>query len=61
MRGETRKVSFPLAAERDGSKLAINGSLAVRFSRWGIPNPTFAVAQVGSVGTIDVLFYLSRS
>jgi polyisoprenoid-binding protein YceI len=61
MRGKTQTVAFPLQAERDGAKIALNGSLAVHFARWGIPNPTFAVAQVGSVGDIDLLFYLNRA
>jgi polyisoprenoid-binding protein YceI len=61
MRGKTEPVIFPLRAERDGSKIVVDGSLPIHFARWGIPNPTWAVAQVGSVGTIAMLLRFTRS
>jgi polyisoprenoid-binding protein YceI len=58
LRGVTRPVTFPLVAEREGDQIVINGSLQIQFSLWHIPNPSFAVAQVGKFGTIGVLLYL---
>jgi polyisoprenoid-binding protein YceI len=55
MRGKTEPVTFPLHAERDGRGIVVDGSLPVHFARWGIPNPTWTLAQVGSVGTIALL------
>lgn len=61
LRGVTQPVNFPLTAERDGREIVINGSLQIHFARWHIPNPSFAVTQLGNVGTIDVLLYLQMS
>jgi polyisoprenoid-binding protein YceI len=61
MRGQTRPVSFPLGAERDGTGIVVDGDLPIYFARWGIPNPTWTVAQVGNVGTIALLLHFSRS
>jgi polyisoprenoid-binding protein YceI len=58
LRGKSRAVSFPLEAERDGAGIDVNGSLTIHFGTWGIPNPSFAIAQVGDTGTIDLLLHL---
>jgi polyisoprenoid-binding protein YceI len=60
LRGKSRVVSFPLKAERDGAGIDVNGSLTIHFDAWGIPNPSFAIAQVGSIGTIDILLHLAE-
>ena len=60
LRGVTRPVTFTIGAERAGPGIDVSGSIPVRFSRWHIPNPSFAVAQVGDTGTIDVLLHLVR-
>jgi polyisoprenoid-binding protein YceI len=61
LRGQTRTVSFPLCLERYGHGVDASGALTIRFALWGIPNPSFVVARVGSTGTIDVLFHLVRT
>lgn len=60
LRGRTRTVSFPLHAERRGNQLLVQGSLSIRFAQWGIPNPSFTVAQVGDHGTIALLLHFSK-
>ncbi|MGH9105646.1 MAG: YceI family protein, partial [Acidimicrobiales bacterium] len=60
LRGRSRAVEFPLRVERYGNGIDANGALTIRFGRWGIPNPSFAVTRVGSTGTIDVLLHLVR-
>lgn len=61
LRGKSRVVSFPLRAERYGNGIDVNGALTIRFSLWGIPNPSFAITRVGNTGTIDVLLHLVRT
>ena len=59
MRGVQRSIAFTLAAERlaDGA-IDINAEIPIRFADWHIPNPSFAVAQVGSTGTLEVLLQM---
>jgi polyisoprenoid-binding protein YceI len=61
LRGRARTVSFPLRLERYGNGVDASGGLTIRFALWGIPNPSFVVARVGSTGTIDVLLHLVRT
>jgi polyisoprenoid-binding protein YceI len=61
LRGKSRPVTFPLRIERYGNGIDANGALTIRFGRWGIPNPSFAITRVGSTGTIDVLVHLVRT
>lgn len=61
LRGRARTVSFPLRLERYGNGVDASGALTIRFALWGIPNPSFVVARVGSTGTIDVLLHLVRT
>jgi polyisoprenoid-binding protein YceI len=58
MRGVTRSLTFPLQAERLAGAIDVNAEIPVTFSRWHIPNPTFAIAQVGNTGVIEVLLHL---
>src|SRR5579875_3422749 len=60
LRGQTHTVSFPLHAERRGGQLLVQGNLSIRFAEWGIPNPSFTVAQVGDHGTIALLLHFSK-
>ncbi|HEY7919829.1 MAG TPA: YceI family protein [Streptosporangiaceae bacterium] len=41
LHGQTRSVTFPLKAEFTASTIEVQGSIAVLFSTWGIPNPSF--------------------
>ena len=59
LRGNTRVVTFPLHAERVANGIDINAAIPITFSSWHIPNPSFAVAQVGSTGQIEVLLQLA--
>ncbi|HET6966205.1 MAG TPA: YceI family protein [Acidimicrobiales bacterium] len=59
MRGVRRSVTFTLSAERvSPDSIDINAEIPIRFSMWGIPNPSFAVAHVGDTGTLEVLLHL---
>jgi polyisoprenoid-binding protein YceI len=58
MRGVTRPISFPLQAERVAGGIDVNAEITVTFSLWHIPNPSFAIAQVGNTGTIEVLLHM---
>jgi polyisoprenoid-binding protein YceI len=59
LRGVTRSVTFTLQAERlPGPAIDVNAEIPIRFSEWHIPNPSFAVARLGSTGTIEVLLHL---
>lgn len=61
LRGVTRPVTFTLQAERLAGAIDVNAEIPITFSKWHIPNPSFAVAQVGSVGTVEVLLHLVPS
>jgi polyisoprenoid-binding protein YceI len=58
MRGVTRVVTFVLGAERLAGAIDVSAEIPVNFHLWHIPNPSFAVAQVGNTGTIEVLLHL---
>ncbi|MBV9659556.1 MAG: YceI family protein [Acidimicrobiales bacterium] len=58
MRGVTQPVTFVLSAQRSGSGIDVNAEIPIVFSRWHIPNPSFAVAHVGNTGTLEVLLDL---
>jgi polyisoprenoid-binding protein YceI len=58
LRGVTRPVTFTIKAERVTGGIDLNAEIPIHFARWKIPNPSFAVAKVGSTGTIEVLLHL---
>ena len=61
MRGVRRSITFAISAERvSASSIAVNAEIPIRLSEWHIPNPSFAVAQVGDSGTLEVLLQLRR-
>jgi polyisoprenoid-binding protein YceI len=61
MRGVRRAITFTLSAERvSASAIAVNAEIPIKLSDWHIPNPSFAVAQVGNGGTLEVLLQLVR-
>ena len=62
MRGVRRSITFTISAERvDALSMAVNAEIPIQLSEWHIPNPSFAVAQVGDRGTLEVLLQLRRS
>lgn len=61
MRGVTRTVNFTLKAERLQSGIDVDAAIPITFSLWKIPSPDFAVARVGSSGTLEVLLHFARA
>jgi polyisoprenoid-binding protein YceI len=59
LRGVTRTVTFPVQAERVDGGIDLTARITITFSDWHIPNPSFAVAQVGNTGTVEVLLDLT--
>jgi polyisoprenoid-binding protein YceI len=60
LHGVTRSVTIPLAARRDGSTLAVDGSLTVTFADYGIDDPSGGPASVGDDGELEVLLVFAR-
>ncbi len=60
LHGVTREVTVPLTAERNGGTLAVDGTIAVTFSDYGIDNPSGGPASVRGDGELEVLLVLSR-
>jgi polyisoprenoid-binding protein YceI len=60
LRGVTRVISFSLKAERTSGGIDLNAEIPITYSLWKIPNPTFAVAQLGNTGTIEVLLNMHQ-
>ncbi len=60
LRGMTHVVSFPTNAERVAGGIDVTAAIPITFSDWHIPNPSFAIAQVGNTGLIEVLLHLVR-
>jgi putative copper resistance protein D len=59
LRNVTRTITFPLRAERVGGTIDLNADIPITFSNWHIPNPSFAVTDVGRTGVIEVLLQLA--
>ncbi len=58
MRGTTRPITFSLHAERFAGAIDVTADIPVTFSRWHVPNPSFAITKVGNTGLIEVLLHL---
>jgi polyisoprenoid-binding protein YceI len=58
LRGVSRTVTLGLRAERTASGIDVNAEIPITFSDWHIPNPSFAIAQVGKTGLIEVLLLM---
>lgn len=62
LRGVRRSVTFTLQAERvSADSIDVNAEIPIHFSLWHIPIPNFAVARVGSTGTLEVLLHLTAA
>jgi polyisoprenoid-binding protein YceI len=62
MRGVSRSINFTVSAERlSGDTIDVNAEIPIHFSDWHIPSPNFAVAEVGSSGTLEVLLHMVTS
>lgn len=58
LRGVSQPVTIQLQAERVAGGIDVTTRIPIKFEAWHIPNPSFAVAQVGDTGTIEVLLDL---
>jgi len=61
LRGTTKSVTFEVTASRKGADtIAVQGSVPIVWSEWGIPEPSFGPAQVADNGEIEFLLVLDR-
>jgi polyisoprenoid-binding protein YceI len=60
LRGVTRSVTFPIEAERTETGFRVAGSIPIRFSDYGIDNPSAGPARVGDEGELEFLLAFSR-
>jgi hypothetical protein len=62
LHGHTRKVTFPLTAERRAADIEVSGSIPILFADWGIGNPSFAgFVTTQNHGLLEFLIKFSRS
>ena len=62
LHGHTRKVTFPLSAERTAAGIEVSGSIPVKFADWDIGNPSFAgFVKTQNHGLLEFLIKFSRS
>jgi len=62
LHGHTRKVTFPLAAERTAAGIEVSGSIPILFADWDIGNPSFAgFVTTQNHGLLEFLIKFSRS
>jgi polyisoprenoid-binding protein YceI len=61
LHGTTKTVTIALSAERTGNIIKVNGSVPITFSDYNIDNPSGGPASVGSSGTLEFLFVLSKA
>ncbi|HKY14045.1 MAG TPA: YceI family protein, partial [Microthrixaceae bacterium] len=61
LRGTTKEVTFDVTARRSGSEIAVNGSIPVLFSDYGIPNPSNPIVSTRDNGTLEFLLVFEPS
>jgi polyisoprenoid-binding protein YceI len=62
LHGHTRKVTFPLSAERTASGIDVSGSIPILFADWDIDNPSVAgFVTTQDHGLLEFLIKFSRS
>lgn len=61
LRGNTKPVTIPLVAQRNGDQLEINGSLDIQFADWGIPNPSIGPISTEDHGVLELLIILAKA
>jgi polyisoprenoid-binding protein YceI len=62
LHGHTRKVTFPLSAERTAAGIEVSGSIPIVFADWDIGNPSFAgFVTTQNHGLLEFLIKFSRS
>jgi len=60
LHGVTREVTIPLTARLRGSTFAVDGSVTVTFTDFGIDDPSGGPASVGTDGELEVLLVFTR-
>jgi len=61
LHGHTRRVSFPLSAERTATSIKISGEIPVTFADWSIPNPSFgSFVTTQNHGILEFLLVLGK-
>ena len=61
LHGTTHAVSIPLAAQRVGNVIEVQGILTIAFADYGIDNPSFGPAHVGNRGQLEFVLQLRPS
>lgn len=61
LRGVTNSVTFPVQAKLDNGRIGVLGTIPVRFSDYGIPDPSNAFATVKDNGTLEFVLVLDRA
>jgi polyisoprenoid-binding protein YceI len=62
LHGHTRKVTFPLTAERTAPGIEVSGSIPILFADWDISNPSFgSFVTTQNHGLLEFLIKFSRS
>lgn len=61
LRGATNSVTFPVQAKLEGGRIGVLGTIPVRFSDYGIPDPSNAFATVKDNGTLEFVLVLDRA
>jgi polyisoprenoid-binding protein YceI len=60
LRGVTREVTFELIARRNGANIEANGTIAVDFDDFQIPDASGGPARVGRDGELELLLVFTR-
>lgn len=60
LRGQTRPVTFDLAARRNGANIEADGSIPVTFADFGIRNPSGGPATTEDDGLVEFLLVFSK-
>lgn len=61
LRGVTNSVTFPVQAKLESGRIGVLGTIPVRFSDYGIPDPSNAFAAVKDNGTLEFVLVLDRA
>ncbi|MEY4230079.1 MAG: hypothetical protein RLZZ362_928 [Actinomycetota bacterium] len=61
LRGVTNSVTFPVQAKLENGRIGVLGTIPVRFSDYGIPDPSNAFATVKDNGTLEFVLVLDRA
>ena len=61
LRGVTNSVTFPVQAKLESGRIGVLGTIPVRFSDYGIPDPSNAFATVKDNGTLEFVLVLDRA